>query len=291
MAKGIFTTKVDPPYDDIPEIRYHFPKTYLNYAKKMIGDWIIYYEPGRGGGRKSYFATARVEQIIEDKNRSDHFYALVSNFLEFENSVHFRIGSKCLESALMRADGSLNRGAFQRSIRLLPEDEYQAILQLAFANVYELEFDDSNHQISEEIEEYQRPILEQIVSRPFRDATFTKKVRQAYNLRCAVSGLKLINGLGHVEIEAAHIRPVGNNHNGPDSVRNGIALSRTMHWMFDRGVISLSNDYDIMLAKNRVPDDIKQLMNPGGKINFPVDSRFYPHPQFLKYHREHIFLG
>jgi putative restriction endonuclease len=64
-----------------------------------------------------------------------------------------------------------------------------------------------------------------------------------------------------------------------------------MHWMFDRGVISLSDDYDIMLAKNRVPDDIKQLMNPGGKINFPVDSRFYPHPQFLKYHREHIFLG
>jgi putative restriction endonuclease len=100
-----------------------------------------------------------------------------------------------------------------------------------------------------------------------------------------------MNGLGHVEIEAAHIRPVGNNHNGPDSVRNGIALSRTMHWMFDRGVISLSDDYDIMLAKSRVPDEIKQLMNPGGKINLPTDSKLYPHTQFLKYHREHIFIG
>ena len=164
-------------------------------------------------------------------------------------------------------------------------------MQLAFAKAYELEFDDSNHQISEEIEEYQRPILEQIVSRPFRDATFKKKVRQAYDLRCAVSGLQLINGLGHAEIEAAHIRPVGNDHNGPDSVRNGIALSRTMHWMFDRGVISLSDDYDIMLAKNRVPDEIKQLMQPGGKIILPADSRYYPHPQFLKYHRNHIFIG
>lgn len=238
MTRGIFTTKVDPPYDDIPEIRYHFPKTYLNYAQKMVGDWIIYYEPGRGEGRKSYFATAKVEQIIEDQNRSNHYYALVSNFLEFENSVPFRTGNQCFENALMHSNGKLNRGAFQRSIRLLPDEEYHAILHLGFAKTYELEFNNSKHQISDEIEEYQKPILDQIVSRPFRDATFTKKVRQAYNLRCAVSGLKLINGLGHVEIEAAHIRPVGNNHNGPDSVRNGIALLRTMHWMFDRGVIS-----------------------------------------------------
>ena len=61
--------------------------------------------------------------------------------------------------------------------------------------------------------------------------------------------------------------------------------------MFDRGVISLSDDYDIMLAKNRVPDEIKQLMNPGRKINLPADSKLFPHPQFLKYHRENIFIG
>ena len=80
MAKGIFTTKVDPTYDDIPEIRYHFPKTYLNYTQMMVGDWIIYYEPKRSGGRKSYYATARVDQIIDDQKRPNHYYALVSNF-------------------------------------------------------------------------------------------------------------------------------------------------------------------------------------------------------------------
>ena len=76
MAKGIFTAKIDSSYDDIPEIRYHFPRTYLNYAQKMVGDWIIYYEPKRGGGRSSYFATAMLDRIEEDTQKTNHFMRL-----------------------------------------------------------------------------------------------------------------------------------------------------------------------------------------------------------------------
>jgi putative restriction endonuclease len=28
MAKAVFTTKVEPTYDDLPEFRYHFPRSY-----------------------------------------------------------------------------------------------------------------------------------------------------------------------------------------------------------------------------------------------------------------------
>lgn len=70
MAKAIFTTKVDPTYDDLPEERYHFPRTYLRQAEQSVGDWIVYYEPRRStgelsssGGRQSYFATARLRRI------------------------------------------------------------------------------------------------------------------------------------------------------------------------------------------------------------------------------------
>jgi putative restriction endonuclease len=40
MATGVFTTMVNPAYDDLPEVRYHFPKTYLNQARETVGDWI-----------------------------------------------------------------------------------------------------------------------------------------------------------------------------------------------------------------------------------------------------------
>ena len=43
MAKAVLTTKVDPSYDDLPEDRYHFPRTYLNAAREALGDWIVYY--------------------------------------------------------------------------------------------------------------------------------------------------------------------------------------------------------------------------------------------------------
>ena len=47
MAKAVLTTKVHPSYDDLPEDRYHFPRTYLNAAREALGDWIVYYEPRR----------------------------------------------------------------------------------------------------------------------------------------------------------------------------------------------------------------------------------------------------
>ena len=48
---------------------------------------------------------------------------------------------------------------------------------------------------------------------------------------------------GRAEVQAAHIRPVADN--GPDSLRNGVALSSTFHWMFDRGLISVGDDYAV----------------------------------------------
>jgi putative restriction endonuclease len=116
VAKGVFTTKVNPIYDDLPECRYHFPKTYLNQAKATVGDWIVYYEPRRQGanvagreGRQAYFATAQVQWLAADPHRPDHYYAFVKDFRGFEPIVSFRQGAKYLENALMKEDGSTNR--------------------------------------------------------------------------------------------------------------------------------------------------------------------------------------
>ena len=53
MGKAIFTTKIDSTYDDLPEVRYHFPHTYLPVVDQAIGDWIVYYEPRRSSGEPS----------------------------------------------------------------------------------------------------------------------------------------------------------------------------------------------------------------------------------------------
>ena len=144
---------------------------------------------------------------------------------------------------------------------------------------------------AEEPETYARPVVEQLQFRPFRDAAFTRSVRAIYNFTCAMTGLSIINGGGRPEVEAAHIRPVGNDHNGPDSMRNGIALSRSIHWMFDRGLISVDDDCSILIAKNRLPDTVSRLLREDRRLLLPTQSRLRPHVQFLRYHREQIFKG
>lgn len=55
-------------------------------------------------------------------------------------------------------------------------------------------------------------------------------------------------------MHAAHIRSV--EADGPDTVRNGIALTGTAHWLFDRGLLSFADDYTILLSPHDVPDGL-----------------------------------
>ena len=293
MAKGILTAKAGSRYDDVIEERYHFPHTYLKQAQQMVGDWIIYYEPSKvgggipGKGRQAYFAIAKLNSITDDPNLPKHYYAWMSDFLDFTNPVPLKLNDQLLESYLKLNDGSLNQGSIQRSVRTIPDDEFDHIVKLGFVEERTFESD----QVSEPTDEYQRDIIQSVITRPVRDETFKYRVREVYNSTCAVTGLHILNGGGKPEVEAAHIQPVGEGHNGPDSVRNGIALSRTIHWLFDRGMISLNNDYEILTASKTVENNTSSLIEPGRAIHLPKDMRFAPHTTFLEYHRENIFKG
>lgn len=281
MAKGIFISKVNPAYDDLPEIRYHFPKRYLRLAEGTLGDWILYYEPRRDGGRQSYFATARVVRIEADQNLTGHFYALVEDYIEFPSPVPFREGDSYYESALRKPDGSVNLGVFQWAIHHIPEHEYQVILTVGMGNEALLAPDEDDEAPPEEAD---RPIIEQITRRPFRDWAFSRVVRSAYQDTCALTGFHLVNGGGRVEVDAAHIRAV--EERGPDSPRNGIALSKTVHWMFDRGIVSLEDDGRILTAKKLIPEQLRGVFNRDGYARLPDKATLQPHPQFLRFHRE-----
>ena len=299
MAKAVFTTKIDPGYDDLPEQRYHFPRTYLRAAEQTVGDLIIYYEPRRAsvelssrGGRQAYFAVARVERIAPDQARPDHFYALVTDFLEFDRPVPFRERSRYYESNLRREDGATSKGAFGRAVRPIPDIEFKSILQAGFAPAMTptAEMGMVLPGFAEDPPAtFERPIVQSVISRPFREEAFKRHVRLAYDNRCAMTGLRIINGGGRPEVQAAHIRPVAAS--GPDSVRNGIALCATVHWMFDRGLLAIDDDLTILTARSSLPDEAARMLNPDRQLRVPRDEVLRPHRQFLRYHRESIFKG
>jgi putative restriction endonuclease len=300
VAKAVLTTKVVPDYDDLPEQRYHFPKTYLNQVQSAVDDFAVYYEPRRStgdgnsrGGRQAYFAVVRIDQIRPDERNNDHYYADVSQFLEFDHSVPFKEGNVYYESGLQREDGKTSKGAFGRAVRNISDIEFDEILKAGFSEIEQEVASDvearREYGLQEEALEFERPIVEKLSRRLFRDKAFSTSIKTAYDDTCAFTGLKIINGGGRSEVQAAHIRPV--SERGPDSVRNGLALSGTVHWMFDRGLLSISDDLKILTAAGKIPPAVERLLLPDRKILLPRRADAYPHPEFLAYHRNRKFKG
>ena len=127
--------------------------------------------------------------------------------------------------------------------------------------------------------------MQMLINRPLRDAAFRTSVVKAYDERCAVTRLRIVNGGGRAEVQAAHIWPVADG--GPDVVQNGIALSATCHWLFDRHLISLTDSYGRLVSHNRVPAELRNLFEKQvDRIHLPADERLWPRPEFVTRHRD-----
>jgi putative restriction endonuclease len=297
MSYCVFMLRPDSIYDDSPSERYQFPKQYLDRAKTSVGDWIVYLEPKKVRDTRGYFALARVEKIIPDAAVPGRFLALIEpgSYLDFANPVQFNVGDGPIEKGLLNEEGKLS-GRAQAAVRPISPADFLRILESGLGAIDRvlprLDTVDSGEGFAEDtspfVFETERERVQHLVSRPVRKKAFRHVVLRAYGERCAFTGLKFINGGGRAEVNAAHIKPV--EHNGPDIVHNGIALSGTAHWMFDRGLISLSDDLEILISRqvNDI-DSVQSFINKSGHATPPLRATDRPDPRFLTWHREYFF--
>lgn len=290
MTKVVLMQSLVSSYSEEPGRTYYVPKRWVKAAAEALGDLCLFYEPRAGGGRLAYCAVAEVRALRPRSDAPGDFVADLANYLEFNAPVPVRRpDGGYWEAKLQKTDGSSNQGAFGVSVRRIPDDEFSLICNAGFSEDLFLDVRNDPPGLSEPPAVFRRPIVEQLISRKFRDAAFAKNVRDAYDRKCAVTGMQIVNGGGRSEIEAAHIRPVADD--GPDSIKNGLALSRTAHWLFDRGLIAIDNDFKLLKAKKYIPDGYDRLFEPSGYVAIPNDARLQPHKSFLEYHRETYFKG
>ncbi|SNZ19433.1 HNH endonuclease [Cohaesibacter gelatinilyticus] len=304
MAFGVFIHRSDSIYDDSPAERYQFPANYLSRAQKFIDDWIVYYEPSKVKNTRGYFAIAKVEKIIPDPTAQNMYLALIEpgSYMDFVNPVSFKDEDGLVERGLLNEQGKIS-GRAQSAVRPVSPKDFGRIIERGF-DEQELDlprFDEQQEDQPGSLElpgmaegqtpfifDQPRTIEEQTIKRKVRDRLFRSVVVKAYDKRCAITGLQLINGGGRAEVEAAHIKPVKDN--GPDIISNGIALSGTVHWMFDRGLIGLRDDYEILISRHvNDPSSIQSLINKTGKAIVPPRQSDRPHPTFLAWHRDNCF--
>jgi putative restriction endonuclease len=294
MTFGAFIHRSDSIYDDRPAERYQFPRHYLGRVKACVGDWIVYLEPSKVRDTRGYFAVAKVLEVIADPSTPGMYLAIIEpgSYLEFADPVPFNGPDGIIERGVLNEAGRIS-GRAQSAVRALAPADFNRIVSHGLGGENALP-PRVGEVVRREIDEEQAPFehergrVLQLTSRIVRDRVFRRLVLAAYDARCAVTGLKLINGGGRAEVEAAHIRPV--EANGPDSLRNGIALSGTAHWMFDRGLISLADDFGILVSRQvNDQDSVRAMINRSGRALVPHRGLQRPHPRFLAWHREHCF--
>jgi putative restriction endonuclease len=299
LAKGVFLHRADSIYDDRPDEWYQFPSQYFSRANQFVGDWIVYYEPVKAG-KKGYFAIARVEKIVSDPTISGMYLAIIEpgSYLPMEYPVPFNDLDGLVERGLLNEAGKIS-GRAQAAVRPISLEDFNRILERGIPDVGDVlprvtaphteAVESQFHETASPfIFDQERQRISSVSNRVVRDRVFRKIVLDAYDCRCAMTGFKFINGGGRAEVEAAHIKPV--EANGPDIIANGIALSGTVHWMFDRGLVSLSDDLDILVSR-QVNDSerIWSLVNSNRKATLPHHPTSLPHPRFLEWHRQNCF--
>ena len=217
------------------------------------------------------------------------------SYLDFAKPVPFNDATGPVERGVLNEQGRIS-GRAQSAVRPLSPEDFERIVELGLAEDAPLLPRLAAPQSLSGFEDEQAPFMFDQqrersnfnVSRIVRDRVFRSIVLRAYDQRCAITGKRFINGGGRAEVAAAHIRPV--EHSGPDIVTNGIAFSGTVHWMFDRGLISLSDDLQILVSRHaNDPDGVRGFVNPTGRAIATLRSSDRPHPHFLSWHRTHCF--
>ena len=117
---------------------------------------------------------------------------------------------------------------------------------------------------------------------------FSEKVKTIYNCRCCISGINTKSLL-----IGSHIIPWAIRKDVRLDPSNGLCLNSLFHTCFDEGLISISLEFKVLISKKLSSDTelyklIKQFENK--LIYLPKDKEFRPKQEYLKYHREEIFM-
>lgn len=163
---------------------------------------------------------------------------------------------------------------------------------------------DVEHIIREQIlndtkEEYQTLMSHMIVElseneieeeRFIRGSVFKREIPKIYLNHCCISGMRITCTINAQMTDACHIVPFSVSND--DTVSNGISLSPNLHRAYDRGLITINEDYIVrvspIIRENNTPFSLSQFA--GRRILLPESKKDYPSPENLSWHKKEVFV-
>lgn len=98
------------------------------------------------------------------------------------------------------------------------------------------------------------------VTRVVRDTAQARHIKDLHDYKCQVCGTRLVGSAGPYA-EAAHIRPLGKPHNGPDTADNILCLCPNHHVLFDYGGFTVNHDLSLTGEEGTLTVHPQHLLN------------------------------
>ncbi|MBI2512355.1 MAG: HNH endonuclease [Opitutae bacterium] len=120
-----------------------------------------------------------------------------------------------------------------------------------------------------------------------RSAKFQVRVVDDYHHVCALTGYRCVTTDGASVVDAAHIESWAETRN--DDLTNGLALSKTAHWMFDEGLWTVDDEMRVVVHPTRfleVGPEASLLRTYAGRhLQFDPKAKLRPAVECLRRHR------
>lgn len=138
--------------------------------------------------------------------------------------------------------------------------------------------------LNESIEKYKKEVAAADEEEVFvRSGIFKKVVPRIYNYTCCISGMKITTTRDIQMIDACHIIPFSESHD--DTIKNGISLSPNFHRAFDRFLITINENYEIVISNDFIESGVHSFKYfHGKKIMLPKEPEYRPSMDNLNWH-------
>lgn len=120
------------------------------------------------------------------------------------------------------------------------------------------------------------------IQRLVRDAAVARNVKALHGGECQACGLRLVGPDERPYSEGAHIRPLGQPHNGPDVEPNVLCLCPNCHVRLDIGAIVIEDDWSIIVRSGALGGSVLPKLRRLTKHKVHLD--------YIRYHRDY-WLG
>ncbi|MCY4448893.1 MAG: HNH endonuclease [Chloroflexi bacterium] len=118
---------------------------------------------------------------------------------------------------------------------------------------------------------------------------FRTAVLSAYNGSCCITGLSFPRLL-----VASHIVPWSHDRSNRVNPRNGLLLSALHDKAFDAGMLTINDDMTVRVSRSLFANAdrfFSESISSYNGYSITLPQKFEPHRDFLRYHRENIYVG